>query len=149
LRDTSPTAKALKPREAAIFAGLTDAYCGPATRLPSVRESDAVPFLNRLLEASPRINRIGFRVILRLLDLAPLLRGYRLRFSRLAATQRDEFLRGLDKSRWLLLRIAARLLKTVAVMSYWGDPRVLRASGYDPDANVARGRALRAREGRP
>jgi hypothetical protein len=139
----------LKPREAAIFAGLTDAYCGPAPEFPSVRESDAVRFINRLVAASPRINRIGFRVMLRLLDLAPFLRGYRLRFRRLTAVQRDEFLRGLDKSRWTLLRIAARLLKTIALMSYWGDPLALRAAGYDPEANIARGRALRAREGRP
>jgi hypothetical protein len=139
----------LKPREEVIFAGLTDAYCSPGPALPSVRDSDAVSFVNQLLAASPRINRIGFRVILRLLDVAPLLCGYRRRFCKLAASERDEFLRGLDKSRWMLLRIGARLLKTIAVMSYWGDRRVLHASGYDPDANVARARALRTREGRP
>jgi hypothetical protein len=96
---------------------------------------------------SPAVNRIGFRVILRLVDLAPLLRR-RKRFTELARAQRDEFLRGLDRSRWFLLRTAGRLLKTITMMSYYGDREVLRGLGYDPDANIARGRALRAREGR-
>jgi hypothetical protein len=138
----------LKPREAAIFACLTDAYCRPSQSLPDVDRSDAAAFANELVRMSPRVNRLGFRVILRLVDLAPLLRGYGSRFNKLARRQRDEFLHGLDKSRWFLLRIASRLLKTVTVMSYYGDPLVLRELGYDPDANLARARALREREGR-
>jgi hypothetical protein len=140
---------ALKPREAAVFAALTDAYCGPVPPFPSVAESDAIEFVGELVGASPRINRLGFRVILRLVDLAPLMRGYRARFRTLGSPQRDEFLRGLDKSRWFLLRVTGRLLKTITLMSYYGDAGVLRLGGYDPDANVARGRGLRAREGRP
>jgi hypothetical protein len=151
LRDPSgkQARRALKPREAAIFIALTDAYCGPQGAFPPIRETDAASFVNDLVAASPRINRVGFRALLRALDLAPLVRGYRRRFRRLGTVERGEFLHGLDKSRLLLLRIAARLLKTLTVMSYYGDSRVLSATGYDPDANVARGRAVRAEEGRP
>jgi hypothetical protein len=150
LRDSSRTrAKALKPREAAVFASLTDAYCGSVPPFPPVADSDAIGFVGELVGASPRINRLGFRLILRLVDLAPLVRGYRRRLRKLRSPQRDEFLRGLDKSRWFLLRVTGRLLKTITLMSYYGDVAVLRETGYDPDANLARGRALRAREGRP
>jgi hypothetical protein len=138
----------LKPREAAVFAALTDAYCSPVPALPAVGEGDAVAFSNELAMASPLINRIGFRVILRLIDLAPFLRGHRKRFTALARAQRDEFLAGLDASRWFLLRITGRLLKTVTMMSYYGDRAVLLELGYDAEANLARGRTLRAREGR-
>lgn len=141
--------KRLRPREAAVFAALTDAYCAPAPVLPPVGRSDAVPFVDELAGASPPVNRIGFRLILRLVDLAPYVRGYRARFRALARSQRDEFLRGLDRSRWFILRTAGRLLKTIALMSYYGDANVLRQLGYDPEANLARARELRAKEDRP
>jgi hypothetical protein len=140
------TRRALRPREAAVFAALTDSYCAPANQ--PVGESDATEFAQELASVSPAVNRIGFRLILHLVDLAPFLRR-RKRFTALAGAQRDEFLRGLDRSRWFILRTGGRLLKTITMMSYYGDREVLRGLGYDADANLARGRALRAREGRP
>jgi hypothetical protein len=146
LREAGGTSrKALRPREAAIFAALTDSYCAPAR---PVGGSDATAFAEELASRAPAINRIGFRVILHLVDLAPVVRRRR-RFTELARAQRDEFLLGLDRSRWFILRTAGRLLKTITMMSYYGDLGVLRELGYDPAANLARGRALRAREGRP
>ena len=127
---------------------LTDAYCAPVPRLPPVDRSDAATFVDGLAAASPAVNRIGFRVILRLVDLAPIVRGHGRRFTRLSRQQRDDFLHGLDRSRWFLLRVTARLLKTITLMSYYGDSGVLRAVGYDPDANLARGRRLRGGEER-
>jgi hypothetical protein len=132
-----------------VFAALTDSFCEPAFPLPAVGDSDAVAFMGELASGAPRINRAGFRVILRLVDVAPLVRGHRRRFRRLSRSERVRFLHGLDKSRWFVLRVAARLLKTLTVMSYYGDPAVLRATGYDPDAVVARARALRAEQQRP
>jgi choline dehydrogenase-like flavoprotein len=131
----------LKPREAAIFAAVTDAYCAPAGALPPVRETDALAFMDHLFALSAPLNRIGFRVILRLLDLAPLARGYGAVFARLGTEDRARFIQGIDKSRWFLMRTTGRLLKTVAVMAYYGDARVLKGLGYDSEANVARGHA--------
>jgi choline dehydrogenase-like flavoprotein len=133
----------LGPRETAIFIALTDAYCEPEGAFTPVRETDAARFMNDLLGASPRVNRAGFRVILALLDLTPLVRGYRRRFRKLGNVERREFLHGLDKSRFVLLPIASRLLKTLTIMSYYGDPQVLGWTGYDADATVARGRDVR------
>jgi hypothetical protein len=139
----------LKPREAAVFAGLADAYCAPAAPLKEVGDSDAVAFARTLVAASPRVNRIGFRVILRAVDLAPFLRGYRSRFRSLGRSERGAFLDGLDDSRWFIVRVAGRLLKTVTLMSYYGDTGVLAQLGYDPESNLQRARALRGTEGRP
>jgi hypothetical protein len=41
------------------------------------------------------------------------------------------------------------VLDSMALLSYYGDPRVSARLGYDADAVAARGRALRLREGRP
>jgi hypothetical protein len=125
-----------------------EAFCGPAPPFPAVGDTDALQFIDDLAAAAPAQNRVGFRLLLRFVDVAPFLRGERARFTRLPLERRREFLHGLDKSRWLVPRVGARLLKTLSVMSYYGDSQALRASGYDPDWNVARARALREREGR-
>jgi hypothetical protein len=39
-------------------------------------------------------------------------------------------------------------LCVVAAMAYYGDPGPAQVIGYDAEANVARGRTLRAAEGR-
>jgi hypothetical protein len=141
--------KALKPREAQIFAGLTDSYCGPEPALPPVGQTSAVEFVDALVARSGRVNRIGFRAILRIVDFVPLIRGYRTRFTKLTPRRRTEFVRGLEASRWAIVRVLGRLLKTIAVMSYYGDEHVLHSSGFDPQAIVARGQAIRREEGRP
>jgi hypothetical protein len=141
--------KSLRPREAAVFASLSDAYCRPASAFPPVATTDAVAFIDAFAARSRILNRIGFRVILWAVELAPLVRGYGATFTRLAVDRQAQFVRALDRSRWQVLQIGFRLLKTLAVMSYYGDPGVLRTVGYDAEANVARGRALRRAEGRP
>jgi hypothetical protein len=143
------TRGALRPRERAIFASLADTYCRPEPVFPPVRETSAVGFVDDLVARSSRLNRIGFRLILRVVELAPLVRGYRATFTKLAAEPRANFILGLEGSRLTILKILARLLRLVAMMSYYGVDRVLRRAGFDPDAIVARGRALREQEGRP
>jgi hypothetical protein len=141
--------KSLRAREAAVFASITEAYCRPEPDLPPVARTDAVAFIDDFAVRSRALNRVGFRLILWVVEFAPLLRGYGATFTRLAADRQARFVRALDRSRWQLLQVGFRLLKTLAVMSYYGDPGVLRAIGYDAEANVARGRALRRAEGRP
>jgi hypothetical protein len=135
----------LRPREREAFEALTDTFCGARLPFPTVAETDATTFIERLAGGSPLQNRVGFRVLLRLVDVGPRLRGFGARFSDLPPARRAEFLHGLDKSRWLVLRVGARLLKTLSVMAYYGDAGVLRATGYDAKWNVQRGRELRAR----
>ena len=139
----------LTRREASIFACVVDTYCAPAGDLPAVRDTDAAFFADRLMARSRALNRVGFRVALHLAELGPFGYGHRARLRRLPAEQRREFALALDRSRHLGGRALGRMLKLVATLAYYGDDGVLAALGYDPEAKLARGRELRADEGRP
>jgi hypothetical protein len=141
----------LKPREAAIFASLVEAYCRPAPggAFPPVAATDAVAFIDGFAARSRPLNRTVFRLMLRAIDVAPLITRRRARFTHLDADRRAAFVNALEHSRFQLLPILSKLLKTLTLMAYYGDLGALRAAGYDPEAVVARGRELRAREGRP
>jgi hypothetical protein len=139
----------LSPREASIFACVVDTYCAPAGDLPAVRDTDAALFADELMAHSPLVNRLGFRAALHAAELAPLTTGHRARLRRLAPEQRREFALALDRSRHLPGRALGRMLKLVATLAYYGDESVLSTLGYDYETKVARGRELRAAEGRP
>ena len=71
------TLTALTPREASIFACLTDTVVAPEPVLPPVRETDAVEFFDRWLARAPRSTAIGLRALLYAAELAPLRRRLR------------------------------------------------------------------------
>jgi hypothetical protein len=139
----------MSAREASIFACLVDTVVQPGGGLPPVARTDAVEFFDRWLVRSPRPNRIGLRAVLYAAELGPLLSGFRHRLRRLAPDERFRYVRGVEKARSGQLRQMAKLLKGMALLCYWGDDGLMRRVGYDPEANLRRGRELRAREGRP
>ena len=57
--------------------------------------------------------------------------------------------RRFEHARVIQVRQISTLLKSMAFLAYYGDDRILLRCGYDADANLRRGRELRAREGRP
>jgi hypothetical protein len=139
----------LSPREASIFACVCDTVVAPEPLLPAVRKTDAVTFFDRWLVLSPRLNRAGLRVLLYAAELAPRLLGFRARLRALAEADRARVLEALERVGEPRVRELVRLFKSVACLSYYGDDAVMLQLGYDADANVRRGRELRAREGRP
>jgi hypothetical protein len=139
----------LSPREASIFACLADAVVAPEPVLPPVRETDAVAFFDRWMARSPRLNRVGLRALLYTLELAPLFLGFGARMRRLDPRRRAEYLRAIERNRVPQLRQLAKVMQGFGQLSYYGDDRVMLRIGYDAEANVARGRDLRARDGRP
>jgi hypothetical protein len=139
----------LSPREASIFACVCDTVVAPEPALPAVSETDAVAFFDRWLLLSPRLNRAGLRALLYAAELAPRLLGFRGRLRALAETDRARALAALEHAGEPRLRELVRLVKGIACLSYYGDDAVMLRLGYDADANVRRGRELRAREGRP
>ena len=141
--------KALTPREASIFACFTDAVVAPEPVLPPVRETDAVDFFDDWMARSPRINRLGMRALLYVLELSPWLTGSRARLRQLDSAGRARWVGALEHAPRPQLKLVYKLLKGAAQLSYWGDDRLMLAVGYDADANARRGRELRAREGRP
>lgn len=142
--------KALSGREASIFACFTDAVVAPEPLLPPVRQTDAVEFFDDWMARSPRLNRLGMRALLYVLELSPLLAGpRRTRLRRLDRPDRTRWLNAVEKAPRAELRLVYKLVKGAAQLSYWGDDALMKSVGYDADANVRRGRELRAREGRP
>jgi hypothetical protein len=142
--------RALTSREASIFACFTDAVVAPEPVLPPVRDTDAVEFFDDWMARSPRLNRTGMRALLYVLELSPLVAGStRGRLRRLDREARARWLAAIERAPRPELRLAFKLLKGAAQLSYWGDDALMLRVGYDADANVRRGRELRMREGRP
>jgi len=132
-------------REKRVFAAFTDTVVAPAPVLPPVEQTDAAEFLELWLARAPRLNALGLRAALHLLEAAPLV-THRRRFHALPQHDRVAVLRRMESGK---LRQAAKALKGIAFLCYYGDDGLMKRLGYDADANVARGRALRAAEGRP
>ena len=140
---------ALTPREASIFACFVDTVVAPRSVLPAVRETDAVAFFDHWLTRMPPVNRLSMRALLYLAEIGPFAAGFRHRLRALDASRRAQWLESLDRLRPPTLRFVAQALKASAQLAYYGSEPVMRQLGYDADANVERGRMLRATEGRP
>ncbi|MDQ3935804.1 MAG: hypothetical protein M3340_14365 [Actinomycetota bacterium] len=140
--------RTISGREASIFACFTDAVVAPEPALPPVRETDAIPFFDHWMSLLPRANRTGMRGLLLLAELAPLAtHGRRLR--RLDRDRRADWLRRAEHSRNGHVRNLMKLMESAAQLAYYGNDAVSLQLGYDAEANLRRGRELRAREGRP
>jgi len=132
-------------RERQIFVAFTDTVVAPDPVLPPVESTDAVRFFESWLERAPKVNAIALRAALRLLDMATVV-SHRRRFHKLPEQDRAAVLRSMEKGR---IRQAAKALKGISFLCYYGDDYLMKRLGYDADANVARARELRTAEGRP
>ncbi len=99
----------------------------PAPPLPPVRKTDAVTVFSRVIDACDWPERHALRLIVGALGLVPI--GRRAVLGRL--------MRGR-------LAPLGEALASMAQTCYYGDIRVMRSLGYDPEAVVARGRARAA-----
>ena len=140
--------RALTPREASIFACVTDTIVAPEPALPAVSQTDAVMSFDRWLSLSPRLNRLGLRALLYAVEVAPRLLGGPARLRRLTNDERGKALERAQRSGSVGAGLT-KLVEGLAFLSYYGDEDVMRRLGYDAGANVARARELRSREGRP
>ena len=141
--------RALTPREASIFACVCDVMVAPEPELPPVRETDAALFFDDWMARSPALNRNAMRALLYVLELSPLALGSRSRLRRLDRAARTSWLKSIERAPHPQLRMVVKLVKGAAQLAYYGDDRVLARCGYDAEANLARGRELRIKEGRP
>jgi hypothetical protein len=148
-RGPDSTLSVLTPREASIFACLVDTAVAPEPLLPPVWQTDAAFFFDRWMAASPKPNAIGMRALLYVAEALPLFMGYGSRLRRLGASDRARWVAALEHSPSRQVRQLTKLIKGAAFLSYYGDDDIMRRVGYDADANVRRGRELRAAQGRP
>ncbi len=111
----------------AVFEALLPS--GVAPRLPiGAREIDMVGRLERLLSVSPLHAAWGARMAFVLVQaLPPFLTGEFATFRGLTARLREEVLRRCSESPVYILREAMALVKTVALMAYFDDPRTVQA----------------------
>jgi len=114
-----------------------------------VRQTTAVTFFDTWLARSPRLNRIALRGLLYLVELAPRGLGAPKRLRRLSAEERARALTAAEGAGPPQARQLLKLIKGMAFLAYYADDGVMRRLGYDAEANVRRGRELRAREARP
>ncbi|HEV7364138.1 MAG TPA: hypothetical protein VGN71_07060, partial [Solirubrobacteraceae bacterium] len=133
----------LHPREASMFACIADTVVAPGGALSPLGRTDAVAAFGSCLAAAPASNRALLRALLYAVEVAPLALGYGTRMRRLSPDARTEALERLEAGP---AGGALRPLTALAKLSYYGDDGVSRTLGYDPDAVVARGRALREAE---
>jgi|tagenome__1003787_1003787.scaffolds.fasta_scaffold18651116_2 hypothetical protein len=113
-------------RELRAFERVAEAVIAPVAPLPHVRDTDAAAALQRSLAAVPRLNALALRALFVLAALWPW--------------------------RWPLDRVGrgplaavAKAVNALAYLHYYGDVRVMRLLGYDPDAVVARAAEVRGR----
>jgi hypothetical protein len=141
--------RALTPREASIFACLADTIVAPEPVLPPIRQTDAVAGFDRWLARAPRVNRLALRAFLYAVELCPPALGFGARLRGLAPEERARLLGRVERAGSHRVRQLVKAMKAMVFLSYYGDDRVMLILGYDAEANVRRGRALRTREGRP
>ena len=132
-----------------MFACVCDTVVAPQPLLPPVSHTDAVAYFDRWLELSPRLNRAGLRALVIAAELCPPLLGFRGRLRVLGRAERARALDTLEAVRQPRVRELVRLVKGIATLCYYGDDDVMLRLGYDAEANLRRGRELRAAEGRP
>jgi hypothetical protein len=128
---------ALTPREASIFACVTDTLLAPAPPLPPVDETDAVAAFDAWLSRAPATNRMALRAVLLGLEAAPRFTRARARWRRLPPTQRLALLDRLAHRPGG--RALVEALRAAAAVSYYGDARVSALLGYAPRAGEVRG----------
>jgi hypothetical protein len=98
----------MSARERANVVRVFELCVAPVAPLPPVRETDAVQALERSLAAGPKVNALVLRLALVLVGL------------------------GLRRGP------LAKAVGSLAHLHYYGDARVMRLLGYDPDAVLAR-----------
>ena len=135
----------LSRRESEVLDCLLDAVVAPAGGLPTPRDTDAAAAFERMLGHLPALNRAGLRCLLWALEVGPLVRRDGRCLSRLTPAERAAYVGRLERGR---AGRAAEGLVALLKLAYYGDATVMARLGYDPEPVVARGRALRAAEGR-
>lgn len=135
----------LSPREGDVAACLLDTVAGTGGELPPASRTDAGLAFDALLAGSPRLHRAALRALLWGLELGPLAGPPHRRMRRLDPAEREAYLERAASGR---AGPAVAALLALARLAYYGDLTAMGALGFDPQAVVARGRAVRAREAR-
>ena len=103
-----------------------------AGRLDTAGWGELERLVEKMLEPRPSSIKRQLRMLIRAIDVLPLLRRGR-RFTRLTAPERTKFLAGLQDAPLLLLRRGFWGLRTLVYLGYYARPEVDREIGYRAD----------------
>jgi hypothetical protein len=132
-----PSPRHLRGVEESIVRAAADAFFppnGPIARSGS--EADIVGWFDRHFATSPPRQLRLMRLLLRFVQLSPLVFGpRRKRFTNLPLPDRIDFLAGMSKSRIYFRRVAFLSLRTLMTMAYLADAGVMGAIGIEADTD--------------
>ena len=117
----------------AVFRALAVTFVPEASALDERGWSEAERIVEEALAPRPPKVRRQVGLLIRALDVLPLLRHGR-RLTALDAAARLRFLSGLQDSRLLLLRRGIWGLRTLVFMGYYARPEAASLIGYRADA---------------
>jgi len=124
---------AVLPPIRSTFRALTTSFVPEASSLDERGWAEAEAIVERFLATRPPAIQRQLRLLIRLLDLLPVLR-YGRTFRALDAARRARFLEALQDAPLLLLRRGAWGVRTLAFMAYYARPAAAAAIGYRADA---------------
>lgn len=128
-------------REERMVLALAEAVVDPRPPMPAIADTDTLEAVGVQLASGPGVNRLGLRVVLRVLDrAAPRLAGERGSLAALPRERREAALAAA--ARHPLLGALLEPWRAVLHLAYYGDLGVLRTFGYDPEAVRARARLV-------
>ena len=117
----------------AVFRALAVSFVPEAATLEERDWTEVERIVEEALAPRPAKVRRQLGLLIRLLDVMPLLRHGR-RFTALEADERLRYLSGLQDSRLLLLRRGIWGLRTLAFMGYYARPELMAEIGYRADS---------------
>ncbi len=117
----------------ATFRALASTFVPEAAALDEAGWAGAEAVIERFLAARPAGVRRQLTLLVRLLDVLPVLR-YGRRFTGLDASRRLRFLEALQDAPVLLLRRGIWGVRTLAFIGYYERPEAQVAIGYRADA---------------
>ncbi|MGD2152215.1 MAG: hypothetical protein PVG79_03035 [Gemmatimonadales bacterium] len=115
-----------------MFRAVVRTVVPEADALDSAAWDDLDGLVSRSLHDRPPELLRGLRLLLRLVQWAPLFRFGR-PFTRLDRDRRARFLAGLQSSRSDLIRVGFWGLRTLALLGYYGREPAARSIGYHPN----------------
>lgn len=123
-----PVLAAVRP----VFRALATTFVPEARDMDQGAWADAEAIVEQFLATRPAAVRRQVVLLIRLLDVLPLLRHGR-RFTGLDAPRRHRFLEALQDAPLLLIRRGIWGLRTLAFMGYYGRAAASAAVGYRAD----------------
>jgi len=123
---------AVIPPNRLLFRALAGTFVPESASLDEAGWAEAEAIVERFLGTRPPAVRRQLALLLRVLDLLPLLRWGR-RFGALDAARRLRFLEAMQRAPVLLVRRGVWGVRTLAFMGYYARPGAAAAIGYRAD----------------